>query len=167
MDFEASGFGSLSVPIEVGYCLTDQTKYCALIKPHHSWSHWDIKAEALHGISLELLNDVGREPKLVCEELNEKLSGKTLYSDAWVADKAWLNVLFNVTPYEPSFKLRAVENAQSECQHLIWDEVRQKMLAEHYFKRHRASADAQFIQQVYQRSSQLCLGIDRKMQSMC
>jgi hypothetical protein len=44
IDVEASGFGSLSYPIEVG--VVDQTgiRFCSLIKPQNDWIHWDEQA---------------------------------------------------------------------------------------------------------------------------
>lgn len=156
MDIEASGFGCLSYPIEVGYCLSSQERYCALIKPHPTWVHWDKGAEAVHGIAQSLLHDVGLEPGEVCIQLNKRLSGRVLYSDAWVADKAWLNRLYEVSPLQPSFQLCAIENIQNECQHLIWDKVRDRQLKEAKFVRHRASADAQFIQGIFQQSRDIC-----------
>ena len=56
IDVEASGLQSESYPIEVAWCDIDTC--CAssfLIKPARSWTVWDKKAEALHGLSRDLL----------------------------------------------------------------------------------------------------------------
>ena len=58
VDVEASGFGSLSYPIEIGIALPDGNRYCTLIAPAPSWVHWDPKAEALHGLSRERLINI-------------------------------------------------------------------------------------------------------------
>lgn len=156
MDFEASGFGAASYPIEVGFCLSNQDKFCALIRPDSRWQHWDQSAEAIHGISLQKLNAVGQPPLRVCQQLNHLLEGLTLYSDGWVADQQWLIVLYQAAGLSPSFHLSPIENIQTECQHLLWDKVRDRMLKESSFTRHRASSDAEFIQNVFVRSHQAC-----------
>ncbi len=160
MDFEASGFGVESYPIEVGFCLSTHERFCVLIKPAPKWTHWDKSAEAVHGISRKLLQDKGREASLVCEELNRRLSGRTLYSDAWVADKVWLNRLFEAGRMQPKFHLCAIENIQTECQYGVWDRVRDRLLKESTFARHRASSDAEFIQRLFMQSRDICEQID-------
>ena len=49
IDIEASGFGLSSYPIEIGLVLANGATYCALVKPHTSWGHWDRGAEKVHG----------------------------------------------------------------------------------------------------------------------
>ncbi len=156
LDFEASGFGYQSYPVEVGYSLADGQRYCSLIRPAPGWTYWSEEAQALHGISRQLLMDMGREPRAVCLELNERLSGRVLYSDAWVVDKAWLNRLFTAARMTALFHLSPIEGVQSECQHLLWDEVRSRMLRDEKGVRHRASIDAEFIQRVYRETQRLC-----------
>lgn len=156
MDIEASGFGAETYPIEVGFCLSSGERFCSLIKPDASWSHWDYNAEQVHGITREQLETHGQSAQLVCYELNDLLTGKTLYTDAWVADKAWLNKLYHLVGIEPSFQLSAIENIQTERQHLIWDRVREQLIEEAEFSRHRASVDAYFIQQLYLRTRDIC-----------
>lgn len=156
LDIEASGFGPSSYPIEIGYCLASGERFCMLIRPHGSWQHWDSEAESVHGIDRSVLHNVGIDLEQVCRQLNVRLEGRSLYSDAWVWDKSWLNRLFQCAGVEPSFRLHAIENIQSECQHLIWDDVRQQLLRERELVRHRASADALFVQRLYMRARQLC-----------
>jgi hypothetical protein len=158
LDFEASGFGHDSYPVEVGYSLGCGERFCMLIKPEQSWVYWDEKAEGVHGISRELLQQSGQDVERVCQVLNQRLAGRTLYSDAWVVDKAWLNKLFAAARLQTSFQLSAIEHIQTECQYLMWDRVRHHMLDEACGERHRASSDAEFIQRVYARTQSLCLG---------
>ena len=40
IDVEASGFGPLSYPIEVGLALSAGEKYCSLILPAADWTHY-------------------------------------------------------------------------------------------------------------------------------
>lgn len=158
LDIEASGFGPDSYPIEIGFSLATGERFCTLIRPHPSWHHWDADAERIHGINRSLLLRTGVDLQRVCQQLNRRLRGRTLYSDGWVCDKTWLNRLFHIAAMEPAFHLHAIENIQSECQHLIWDNVRQTMLLERELVRHRASADAQFIQRLFLRTRQICVG---------
>ena len=157
LDFEASGFGPDSYPIEVGFVLSSGERYCRLIQPFDDWQFWREDAERLHGISRDTLITSGIPAAQVCEELNTKLSGLTLYSDAWVYDDPWLKRLFHCAQVTLQFQLRAIEHIQSECQNTIWDETRRSLLASAPpSERHRASADAEFIQRVYAQTRTLC-----------
>lgn len=156
LDFEASGFGLESYPVEVGYSLASGERFCVLIRPHEEWCYWDGNAEVVHGISQALLQSAGSDVGTVCRELNRRLRGRTLYSDAWVVDKSWCNRLFEAAGIQPSFQLSAIENVQTECQYLIWDEVRNRLLQDTRIQRHRASSDAQFIQKVFRQTQVMC-----------
>lgn len=163
MDFEASGFGPDGYPIEVGYCLGNGKKYCTLIQPAESWRYWDNTAEQLHGISRANLLDAGTPIREVALTLNENLQGLVLYSDGWAVDERWLNQLFAIAGVARSFQLRAIEHIQSECQYLCWDNVRSSLLAECTMQRHRASSDAEFVQQVYQATRMQCQAVESEL----
>ncbi len=90
IDVEASGFGASSYPIEVGVINQSGKKFCNLIKPQNDWTHWDARAESLHGISRQLLAQKGLPVQEVCLQLNQFLMGQTVYSDGWVVDDTWL-----------------------------------------------------------------------------
>ena len=156
MDFEASGFGASSYPIEVGYCLSNGERFCTLIRPADGWTHWEEEAEQLHGISRTALVKFGVDVKTVALELNRRLEGQTLYSDGWVLDKDWLNLIFAVARVYPRFELRAIEHIQTECQYLSWDKVRRVVFKKSTERRHRASVDAHLIQMVYEQTLSLC-----------
>lgn len=74
LDIEASGFGASSDPIEVGHVLADGRSRCTLIRPREGWTHWDPRAEALHGISRETLLRHGRPVAEVARTLNADLA---------------------------------------------------------------------------------------------
>ena len=80
IDVEASGFGAKSYPIEIGVVRHDGAKWCKLIRPFDHWVHWDEEAEALHGITREMLNNHGLSPIRVCHELNHFLSSIIIYT---------------------------------------------------------------------------------------
>src|SRR5918995_1171108 len=81
IDLEASGFGTGSYPIEVGFVLADGSTQCMLIKPDEGWTHWDSKAEAVHGITRATLQAHGKSPLEVASQLNRSLARQTVYSD--------------------------------------------------------------------------------------
>ena len=157
IDFEASGFGAESYPVEVGIITSTGERYCSMIRPHEKWRFWDNNAEAMHGISRELLEKKGRPIVEVCHELNAFANNSVLYSDAWVHDKPWLIKLFEYGAVEVEFTLSPIESIVTEQQLEIWDEVKQQITHKLDFIRHRASNDALIIQQTFQETRRLNL----------
>ncbi len=155
IDIEASGLGSMSYPIEVGVVLGNGWRYCSLIAPLPEWTHWDAEAEELHGISPDMLQQHGKPVHQVADELNHKLAGKTLYSDAWVVDKPWLTTLFHAARRSMDFSVSPLEMILSEPQMEVWYETRDRVLGESQLQRHRASNDAWIIQETYRRTFEL------------
>jgi hypothetical protein len=155
IDFEASGFGFDSYPIEVGVALSNGQTYCALIKPDDAWQHWDLQAEQVHGLSLELVCAHGKSISTVARELNALLKNKTVYSDGWVVDKPWMSELFYRSGLEPNFFISSLEYILKESQMEIWTETQQQVIADLSLTRHRASTDALIIQETYARTQQV------------
>lgn len=149
IDVEASGFGRGSYPIEIGFVLPDGNTHCTLIKPDPSWTHWDVSAEALHGISREILQKHGKPINDVAAWMNDHLRGTTAYSDAWCNDLSWLGLLFDFAELPQLFRLESLNTRLSEAQMNIWSDTRQQILVELAIKRHRASNDANVIQRTY------------------
>ena len=108
IDVEASGFGPGSYPIEVGLAMGNGARCCELIRPEPGWNHWDLRAEALHGLSRTLLKARGRAVSEVADTLNQMLGRHTVYSDAWGADIAWLGRLFDAADSVMSFRLESI-----------------------------------------------------------
>jgi hypothetical protein len=152
MDIEASGFGPLSYPIEIGYITETGERFCCLIRPHHEWVYWDKKAEDVHGISRRALIENGKDIRWVATQLNQQLAEKTLYSDGWVVDSTWLNELFFRAAVKPTFRLSALDMILSELQMERWHEMKERLHAENTEVRHRASSDAKVIQLTYQQT---------------
>ena len=146
IDLEASGFGRGSYPIEVGFVLDDGRAYCTLIQPADGWTHWDASAGALHGITRQTLAQHGRPAVLVASMLNQQLAGRTLYSDAWAHDYAWLAVLFEEADLAPAFKLESVVALLDEQQLPRLRDAQRAALASLGLTRHRASNDARALQ---------------------
>lgn len=149
LDVEASGFGKDSYPIEVGYVDENTERFCRLICPLDNWTHWSDSAEDAHGIARPTLFEQGITAREIALLLNQRLQGKTLYSDGWVVDHPWLIKLFSAVNIEPRFLLSPIEMILKEPQMEIWDETRKKLLQQHSEKRHRASFDAYIIQQTW------------------
>lgn len=149
IDIEASGLGAGSYPIEVGYVLADGSSWCCLIQPDSSWTRWSDDAEALHGISRQILKQYGQGVREVAERLNRELQGLTLYSDAWGNDQSWLQQLFEHAELVPRFRLETIRYLLDEEQAAIWQLCKLKAQQQLGVQRHRASADARLIQRTY------------------
>lgn len=152
MDIEASGFGTLSYPIEVGVVKSDGESYCALIKPSPNWQHWNHDAEQIHGISRSTIEASGLCLRRVCQELNHFLADGQVFSDALTHDQWWLTKLFSSAELHQTFQLRAIEHILSEEQVGVWDLTKTEIEAQMGLIRHRASSDAFLIQQTYLQS---------------
>jgi hypothetical protein len=151
IDVEASGFGSASYPIEVGCAFPDGVAYCSLIKPEPDWLHWDESAEKVHGISRDVLSLHGRNSHHVATELNEKLLGKRVVTDAWYHDFNWIHRLFDATNLVPRFELIDLRSLLDDEKISRWDSAKADVQAELNLQRHRASHDARVLQMTYQR----------------
>lgn len=146
LDLEASGFGAGSYPIEVGFVAGGGSPFCSLIRPEPEWRHWDERAEALHGISRELLQRKGRSAAWVAGELNQRLAGQTVYCDGWAHDYSWLARLFDAAELLPAFRLQDLRVLLSEQEAVRWQDTTRQVRQEQRLGRHRASADALVLQ---------------------
>jgi hypothetical protein len=151
LDIEASGFGSDSYPIEVGYVLPDGQAYCSLIRPQPSWTHWDPAAERVHRITLPTLQAKGRGVAEVAQHLNDHLHGQVMYCDGWAHDYPWLATLFEAAEMSPSFRLENLRVLLSEREAAYWDVLKRQVTQELRLQRHRASSDAKILQRTLMR----------------
>ena len=151
IDVEASGFGPGSYPIEIGVVLEDGQPYCRLLHPLPDWTHWDASAEAVHGVSRDILTTHGHAPADVARELNEMLWGKTVYSDAWSYDMPWVGMLFDAVDSAQTFRIDSLRSLLNEDQADRWADQRREVTRELGLNRHRASADARILQLTYAR----------------
>ncbi len=146
IDVEASGFGRGSYPIEIGYVRGDGGTYCSLVRPEPDWLIWDGRAERLHGLTRELLNEHGRPAAEIAAHLNDALAGTDVYCDGWAHDYTWLAVLFDAAGRRPLFRLRHVNELLGPHALARWDLTCAAVRAEHPAPRHRASHDARVLQ---------------------
>ena len=155
IDFEASGFGPNSYPIEVGLALSNGYRYCRLIKPDKKWSEWQEDAEKVHGISRAKIEKHGASIKDVANELNGLLEGKAVYSDGWVVDEPWLIKLYEKAKVARRFYMYDILTIMSEESLAHWHNIKEQVIKESELIRHRASNDALIIQQTYVRVQKL------------
>ena len=155
IDVEASGFGSLSYPIEVGVINQAGKRFCSLIKPQNDWTHWDAQAESLHGISRQLLEEKGLPVHDVCQQLNQFMAGQIVYSDGWVVDDTWLIKLFDAAKVTQQFHVSSLEMILNETQMSQWHTTKDKLFEQMQEQRHRASSDAALVQNTFVTTQQI------------
>ena len=146
LDIEASGFGRGSYPIEVGFVAADGALFCGLIRPEPDWLHWDESAEALHGISRELLLTHGRSARWMAEQINQRLRGQLVYCDGWGQDYPWLARLYDAAGMLPNFRLDDLRRLLNEQEAQRWLGVTEAVRQRQQLSRHRASSDARVLQ---------------------
>lgn len=151
IDLEASGFGRGSYPIEVGVALADATVHSYLIKPAPHWEHWDKEAEAIHGISREMLQKEGHSAREVAIALNELLRGQTLYSDAWSFDSSWVGRLYDEAEIVQRFRMDTINKLLNEEQMMAWDVMKKQVISDLGMDMHRAANDVKVLQETYKR----------------
>lgn len=151
IDIEASGFGRGSYPIEVGVALGDGSRHCYLVAPAPGWTAWDESAEAVHGISRKQLADFGRPVAEVAAGLNALLRHRTVYSDAWSFDMSWLGKLFDEADVAQAFRIADIADLMDEERRQRWHRIKESVMRELGVQRHRASIDAQVVQQTWLR----------------
>ncbi len=147
IDIEASGFGPGSYPIEVGVAMPDGTPHCFLVAPERSWTSWDSAAEAVHGITRDILRRGGQPAPYVAQRLNSLLANNKVYSDAWSFDLSWIGLLFESAGIPQHFRLASIVELLSERQRNIWHETRDKVVRDLALRRHRASGDALILRE--------------------
>ena len=145
IDFEASGFGPDSYPIEVGLILNNGMTYQSLIRPHDHWTQWEEKASRIHGITREELMLRGKPPQLICQELNLYCLDQVLYTDCWSHDHHWLNTLYSSVGMSCDFRLNPIEYKLTEQQMEQWTKYKCTVADYNDIKQHRALNDAIII----------------------
>ena len=156
LDIEASGFGRGSYPIEVGLARADGSVCAFLIQPQNEWTHWDPKAELLHGISRSRLEREGYPAIEVARWLNDELAEIGIaYSDSWGYDSTWLSLLFHHAGMLPRFRLEALRRLLDEEQLNCWAELKEAVIAEGGIQRHRAGDDARLLQLTWQKAQSI------------
>jgi hypothetical protein len=152
LDIEASGFGAHSYPIEIGFVLPDGGSWCSLIRPAQDWQHWDDRAQAVHGLTRELLESHGRSVHDVAAALNDRLHGRVVYCDGWGHDYPWLARLFEAAELRPDFRLEHLNRLLDDTDAPRFAQIKQTLAAEQGRLRHRASTDARVLQNAWRQT---------------
>ncbi len=154
LDFEASGLGKDSYPIEVAWSLPSEEIECHLIHPAREWVNeaaWDSAADKLHGISFSSLQRAGRDPAWLCERMNAQLADQTVFCDGLPYDLFWLQRLFEAPDSAPAFTLASL---QEYCFELGLGTQQYEILSDRARKRvggraHRADVDVRYLMELY------------------
>lgn len=113
LDFEASGLGEFTYPIEIGIARWLQPgasieAWSALIKPTTAWRKhrlWNEASELVHGIRREDLEE-GITPEEALTHANLLVSGHFAICDGGEHDLRWLRHLAQAAGDSPNFELR-------------------------------------------------------------
>lgn len=150
IDVEASGLHFDAYPIEIAI-LANGAIHSWLIKPEPAWTYWSADAEAMHGISRDLLLREGLPPALVAENINRILQDSTgiVYSDAAQWDEDWVNTLFAVANAARQFHILPIQDLLDEPQTFTFQKAMKELGATGANRRHRAAWDVALICQAY------------------
>jgi len=145
IDFEASGLGPRSWPIEIGLAWiegADIRTWSSLICPAPDWDmdSWDPQSAQVHRILLEELAGAP-SAKAVATEAAMLISGKTVCSDAPQFDERWAKRLFLEMPQAVPFRIFDTYNAFDYVLSSVGMDHAYEMLARHRAP-HRAGPDA-------------------------
>jgi len=118
LDFEASGLGRSSYPIEVAVVDCSTTACTSwLIRPSEEWLQngvWSDESAAVHQIELAELMSQGRPVADVAQELAHHCCGRTVLCDGGEYDRQWLAQLFASADQRPPFKLSDFDQCARE-----------------------------------------------------
>ncbi|MGK7866335.1 3'-5' exonuclease [Falsiroseomonas sp. E2-1-a20] len=120
LDFEASGLGPDSYPIEIGWVLDDGTGEAHLIRPEPDWKSWSVGAEALHGLSWDVLASSGRPATEVATICLKALRGRRVFTDAPGADQFWLDRLMKAAGASCSLEIFPFSDALRLSREPLW-----------------------------------------------
>jgi hypothetical protein len=151
IDFEASGLGPDSWPVEVGWAHVGQEAHSLLIQPHATWAldKWNPVAERMHGLTIEGLQADGHAVADVCDALDRELIGAHVYCDALLYDGFWLSVLYDAAVRAPKFELVDLQDLLSTISSPR-DIARAEVLADTSEPHmHRAAQDVCHMMEVY------------------
>jgi hypothetical protein len=109
LDFEASGLGRSSYPIEaaVAGCHSGECTSW-LIRPTEAWlteGIWSAQSFDVHKIALAEIMAHGKPAEFVARELKRICRGKIVLCDGGEYDQRWLSTLFWSVGERPSFEL--------------------------------------------------------------
>ena len=150
IDVEASGLHFESYPIEVGVRVNGIVQSW-LIRPTHSWTHWDDAAESLHKLSRERLHLEGLPPERVARELNSLFSETAcvVYSDAAPWDDDWIKTLFAASGQKPAFVVLPITDLLDQDASGRFQRRLAQLREANHSRLHRVRADLEQLREAY------------------
>ncbi len=112
-----------------------------------SYDDWSKDAQSLHGITKQYLSEKGKEPEFVVEQMEKKLKGKKILTDAPDWDGFWVGRLYESVNVGCELEfVNAVELFHDlESYHYIYRSQARK-IAGHA---HRAGSDVKYLLEMY------------------
>lgn len=163
IDVEASGFGPESWPASVAWCDNTGAIRKHLISPRGvaAWTHWDPRAEAVHGLDREMLERAGLPPAEVVARLDRDFDGALAFSDAPEFDASWLGRLYAAAGRPMGFRIDHADDllvgATLRPGEMLWqaqarlDRLKEEMHA-NCLGRHDAGYDVGFLVALWRRA---------------
>lgn len=116
LDFEASSLAKCSHPIEVAWVFEDGAEETHLIRPAPQWTDWNADAQAIHGITPEVLEREGEALAHVAWRMMAELAGHDLVASAPSWDGKWLSTLLRAAGVDRrALRLRGSTLARRDC----------------------------------------------------
>ena len=112
IDFEASSLNKDSYPVEVAWVFEDGRSEEFLLRPAPGWVEWDASAEAMHGLSREMLQQQGVPHGAVCDRLVLALRHAQIYATSPSWDGHWLSMLLRAAG-RPRHLLRLADSDEA------------------------------------------------------
>ncbi len=158
IDFEASGLGWGSFPIEVAWGWLDTFEVDSyLIKPTDEWLEtglWDWYAEAeIHRISRDRLVAEGTPVTVVTERMMTALSEHAVYSDAPPFDGDWLDTLFEAVGRKPPVRIESIDGFFCDRFDIEFVETAKEAAKLSCPPTHRAADDVRHLLEVFRLAS--------------
>jgi hypothetical protein len=156
MDIEASGLGTGSWPVEIGWALPFGPKRngAVLIRPVPEWTHWSSVAEThFHKISRQTLDREGMAPGEALARVEEALYGCEIYVEDPAEDRTWFSRLVAAAGRETALRLHDAHGlfeAQALRRRHNLTDIRREVSVR-FPHSHRAGADALQLAEIWRR----------------
>ena len=149
IDFEASSLDN-GFPVSVGIVASDGRMFYAVIKPSAEWLtnyRWQYKAQHIHGLELEYLQQHGRDAAAVVANIRELFGNAEFACDSPEYDNAWFTMLvrasgIDFTPTLSSISTRKRLDALFDELNLTGDARREIIDMREEMRTHHALSDA-------------------------
>jgi len=147
---EASGLHFDSYPIEVAILSNGQPRSW-LIAPQPTWTYWDPNAEALHGISREMLRAEGLSCTAVTKHLSTAIhpEDRVLYSDAAEWDWDWIQTLYIAAGAVLDFNVLPIQQLMTPRQMEVFNSEKRRLVEDKTYRLHRAASDVALMCHAY------------------